>query len=67
MNDQSDLPAELHDIPVEELKHGTGRHSHILLVPQPSDSPNDPLNVSYTKAAPSVVLWILISIVASMA
>ena len=23
---------------------GTGRFSHVLLVPQPSDSPNDPLN-----------------------
>ncbi|KAJ8523070.1 hypothetical protein ONZ45_g448 [Pleurotus djamor] len=27
-----------------ELKHGTGRHAHIVLVPQPSDDPNDPLN-----------------------
>lgn len=44
MNDQSDLPPELQDIPAERLKHGTGKFSHILLVPQPSDSPNDPLN-----------------------
>ncbi|GAB7355123.1 hypothetical protein MBLNU459_g5699t2 [Dothideomycetes sp. NU459] len=28
----------------DRLKHGTGRYSHIILVPQPSDSPNDPLN-----------------------
>lgn len=26
------------------LKHGTGRHAGIVLVPQPSDSPNDPLS-----------------------
>ncbi|GAA6005560.1 hypothetical protein JCM10207_005250 [Rhodosporidiobolus poonsookiae] len=26
------------------LKHGKGKHSHIILVPQPSDDPNDPLN-----------------------
>ncbi|KAF9055995.1 MFS general substrate transporter [Panaeolus papilionaceus] len=26
------------------LKHGSGKHSHIVLVPQPSDDPNDPLN-----------------------
>lgn len=26
------------------LKHGTGRNSHIILVPQPSGDPNDPLN-----------------------
>ena len=25
------------------LKHGAGKESDILLVPQPSDSPNDPL------------------------
>ncbi|KAH8585664.1 major facilitator superfamily domain-containing protein [Bisporella sp. PMI_857] len=28
------------------LKHGNGRNSHIVLVPQPSDDPNDPLNWS---------------------
>ncbi|KAI5857327.1 MFS general substrate transporter [Durotheca rogersii] len=28
------------------LKHGTGRHADIVLAPQPSDSPNDPLNWS---------------------
>lgn len=26
------------------LKHGTGKDSNIVLVPQPSDSPNDPLS-----------------------
>ncbi|KAG0131090.1 major facilitator superfamily domain-containing protein [Tuber indicum] len=26
------------------LKHGSGKDSQLLLVPQPSDSPNDPLN-----------------------
>ena len=26
------------------LKHGTGRNSHIVLAPQPSEDPNDPLN-----------------------
>lgn len=26
------------------LKHGTGKDEHIVLVPQPSDSPNDPLS-----------------------
>ena len=24
------------------LKRGTGRHAHVVLVPQPSDDPNDP-------------------------
>ena len=27
-----------------QLKHGTGRNADIVLVPQPSDSPNDPLS-----------------------
>lgn len=27
------------------LKHGTGRHANLVLVPQPSDSPNDPLSM----------------------
>ena len=26
------------------LKHGTGRNAHIVLAPQPSADPNDPLN-----------------------
>ncbi|TVY84075.1 putative MFS-type transporter [Lachnellula suecica] len=49
MNDQSDIPREYEQVPREYLKHGTGRLSHVLLVPQPSDSPNDPLNWSIWK------------------
>ncbi|EPQ53290.1 MFS general substrate transporter [Gloeophyllum trabeum ATCC 11539] len=26
------------------LKHGKGRNAHVMLVPQPTDDPNDPLN-----------------------
>jgi len=26
------------------LKHGTGQNAHIVLAPQPSEDPNDPLN-----------------------
>ncbi|PMD33977.1 MFS general substrate transporter [Hyaloscypha variabilis F] len=29
-----------------DLKHGTGRNAHIVLTPQPSEDPNDPLNWS---------------------
>lgn len=32
------------DEAVHNLKHGTGRNSHIVLSPQPSEDPNDPLN-----------------------
>lgn len=46
MADQDDLPPEYNELPRDLLKHGTGRFSGIVLVPQPSDSPNDPLNVS---------------------
>ncbi|KAF2745935.1 MFS transporter-like protein [Sporormia fimetaria CBS 119925] len=31
------------------LKHGTGKDADIVLIPQPSDDPNDPLNWSKTK------------------
>ncbi|KAI1292541.1 major facilitator superfamily domain-containing protein [Xylaria venustula] len=42
--DASDIPSEYRSIPRELLKHGHGRHADIILAPQPSDSPNDPLN-----------------------
>jgi MFS family permease len=44
MSDQDDLPPEYSSIPRELLKHGRGRFKNVILVPQPSDSPNDPLN-----------------------
>ena len=45
MHEQSDIPDEYREVPVELLKKGQGRFSHIVLVPQPTDDPNDPLNV----------------------
>jgi hypothetical protein len=44
MSDQEDLPPEYAEIPRDALKHGKGRFSNLILIPQPSDSPNDPLN-----------------------
>lgn len=44
MTDEKELPADLSGLPREVLKHGTGKQSHIILVPQPTDDPNDPLN-----------------------
>ncbi|KAH9907002.1 MFS general substrate transporter [Xylariomycetidae sp. FL2044] len=44
LNDQNDVPIQYQTVPKELLKHGRGKHSHIILAPQPSDSPNDPLN-----------------------
>lgn len=29
---------------ISGLKHGHGKYAHIVLVPQPTDDPNDPLN-----------------------
>ena len=31
-------------IDLDQLKHAKGKNAHIVLVPQPSDDPNDPLN-----------------------
>ena len=39
------------------LKHGTGKNSHIVLAPQPSEDPNDPLNWSSWKK--EIVTYIL--------
>jgi hypothetical protein len=39
------------------LKHGTGRNAHIVLAPQPSEDPNDPLNWSSWKK--ELCMWIL--------
>lgn len=38
-----------HEADRRGLKHGTGRSAHIILAPQPSDDPNDPLNWPYFK------------------
>lgn len=46
MSEQADLPEEYQDIPRAFFRYGTGRYANIVLLPQPSDSPNDPLNVS---------------------
>jgi MFS family permease len=32
-----------------DLKHGTGKNAHIVLTPQPSEDPNDPLNWSTSR------------------
>ena len=37
------------DVDLSRLKHGKGKDEHIVLVPQPSDDPNDPLNWSRWK------------------
>lgn len=46
MSNGPDLPEEYRDIPHDFFRYGTGKYSDIILLPQPSDSPNDPLNVS---------------------
>ncbi|KAI0779033.1 MFS general substrate transporter [Trametes elegans] len=36
-----------HEVAIDEardLKRGTGKHAHVVLIPQPSDDPRDPLN-----------------------
>lgn len=40
-----DADAEKHSpVDLGRLKHAKGKNSHIVLVPQPSDDPKDPLN-----------------------
>jgi hypothetical protein len=40
-----------------DLKHGTGKDAHIILSPQPSEDPNDPLN--WAKWRKEVIIAIL--------
>lgn len=48
--DPNDAAAEIYEgVDLNLLKHGRGKHSKIILVPQPSDDPNDPLNWSTVK------------------
>ncbi|KAH8195270.1 hypothetical protein TruAng_010565 [Truncatella angustata] len=42
LNDASEVSA-IHEH-WSRLKHGTGKYEHIILAPQPSSDPNDPLN-----------------------
>ncbi|GAA6006971.1 uncharacterized protein JCM10292_000378 [Rhodotorula paludigena] len=53
-----DMRADHYDADVvDALKKGKGRYSHVVLVPQPSDDPNDPLNDSrFTREAE---FWVL--------
>lgn len=45
LDDQSAQAEEV----TSQLKHGTGKSSYSVLVPQPSEDPNDPLNWSESK------------------
>ncbi|KAF2201000.1 MFS general substrate transporter [Delitschia confertaspora ATCC 74209] len=40
------------------LKHGTGKNADIVLVPQPSDDPNDPLNWTTMKKLTTILIVI---------
>ncbi|KAI5846616.1 major facilitator superfamily domain-containing protein [Morchella snyderi] len=48
------------------LKHATGKDSNMLLVPQPSDSPNDPLNWPLWKRDLTLVILCLAAAVAGV-
>ncbi|KAL2839389.1 major facilitator superfamily domain-containing protein [Aspergillus pseudoustus] len=41
------------------LKRGTGKDKHLILAPQPSDDPNDPLNWPYRKKVVVVLIMVL--------
>ncbi|OBT53924.1 hypothetical protein VE04_05142 [Pseudogymnoascus sp. 24MN13] len=50
---------------VSVLKHGSGKYSHIILNPQPSDDPNDPLNWSQTKKYTTITTILLAGILSA--
>lgn len=51
--ERPDLPEEYRNIPADFFRYGKGKYSDIILLPQPSDSPNDPLNVSIVQSVKS--------------
>lgn len=51
--------ATLSDQDTSNFKHGTGRYRDILLNPQPSDDPNDPLNWPYYQKLVVVAVVVL--------
>ena len=51
-----DSSQELGGVDTSRLKHGRGRYSHIVLVPQPSNDPNDPLNWPQWKKEMIIIL-----------
>ena len=51
----NDEAAHAEDV-TQELKHGTGRNAHIVLSPQPSEDPNDPLNWAMWKKELIIVI-----------
>jgi hypothetical protein len=53
MNDASQ---EMGGVDTSRLKHGRGRDAHIVLVPQPSNDPNDPLNWPQWKKEMIIIL-----------
>ena len=55
-NDRDDLPLEYSSIPRELLDHGKGIYKDVILVPQPSNSPNDPLNWPQRKKDTSLLI-----------
>lgn len=47
---------------LQSLKHAGGKNSHIVLVPQPTDDPNDPLNwPKWKKHTVFFVLYVILS------
>ncbi|KAL1792815.1 hypothetical protein ACET3X_009322 [Alternaria dauci] len=51
-------PINAPEVASANLKRGTGRDADVILIPQPSEDPNDPLNWSYTK---KLVIMIIVS------
>ncbi|KAI4712679.1 hypothetical protein J4E89_002947 [Alternaria sp. Ai002NY15] len=54
--EQNTLPVAEGTVAAATLKRGTGRDADVILIPQPSEDPNDPLNWSYTKKMTIMVI-----------
>lgn len=60
--DESKVPGTVHLVDIEHIlrtKHAKGANQDVVLVPTPSDDPDDPLNWSTGRKALSSASWIV--------
>jgi MFS family permease len=68
--DDSIVPGTIHLVDVEHTlhaKHAKGTYEDVVLVPSPSDDPDDPLNWSPRRKALSAACWIVYTLINGIA
>lgn len=64
--DDSVIPGTVHLVDLDHMlriKHAKGRYQDVVLIPTPSNDPDDPLNWSPKRKAVSSMCWIVLVLV----